>query len=176
MLRDHTRIVVVGTSGCGKTTFARKLAHLTGLEHVETDALYWGPNWTRRSNFRGLIDAAVARDGWIIDGNYGEVRDPIWGRATALIWLDYSFHIIFGRAMARTVRRALTREPLFSDNRESLGRALFDREGIPWWVIRTFRRRRREYAALTREPRFSHIEFFRVATPKEAERLLGALD
>src|SRR5262249_48819689 len=110
-----------------------------------------------------------------IDGNYGAVRDPIWGRATGLVWLDYSFPVIFRRALARTARRALTREPLFSDNRESLRRALFDRESILWWVIRTFRRRRREYTALMREPRFSHIEFFRMGTPREAERLLASL-
>jgi hypothetical protein len=56
-----------------------------------------------------------------------------------------------------------------------LRRALFDREGIPWWVLHTFRRRRREYAALMREPRFRHIEFFRVAAPKEAEWLLSTV-
>jgi adenylate kinase family enzyme len=175
MLGDHRRIAVVGTSGCGKTTFAKKLAQLTGIEHVETDALYWGPNWTRRPDFRAAMGAVVARDAWIIDGNYGAVRDAIWGRATALVWLDYPFHVIFGRALGRTARRALTREPLYSDNRESLWRALFDRGGIPWWVVRTFRRRRREYTALMQEPRFRNVEFFRVATPKDADRLLSTL-
>jgi hypothetical protein len=34
---------------------------------------------------------------------------------------------------------------------------------------------RAQYAALMREPRFSHIEFFRVSTPKDAERLVGTL-
>jgi tRNA uridine 5-carbamoylmethylation protein Kti12 len=44
MLRDQPRIVVVGTSCSGKTTFSRRLAQSLGREHVELDALHWGPN------------------------------------------------------------------------------------------------------------------------------------
>jgi adenylate kinase family enzyme len=39
-----TRVVVVGSSCSGKTTFARSLAEIVGSPHVELDALHWGPN------------------------------------------------------------------------------------------------------------------------------------
>lgn len=44
--RPGRRIVVVGTSGSGKTTMARRLAERLGYPHVELDALYWEPHWT----------------------------------------------------------------------------------------------------------------------------------
>lgn len=48
------RIAVVGASGSGKTTFARRLAERLGIPHIELDAIHWGPDWTpaRDDDFR----------------------------------------------------------------------------------------------------------------------------
>ncbi len=35
-----------GTSGSGKSTFARELASRLELRYVELDALHHGPNWS----------------------------------------------------------------------------------------------------------------------------------
>ena len=40
---DLTRVVVVGTTCSGKTTYAGRLARALGAQHVELDALYWLP-------------------------------------------------------------------------------------------------------------------------------------
>ena len=40
------RIVVIGTTGSGKTTLAKALSARLNLPHVEMDAIHWGPNWT----------------------------------------------------------------------------------------------------------------------------------
>ena len=39
------RIVVVGTSGAGKTTPARRIAALLGLPQIELDAINWQSGW-----------------------------------------------------------------------------------------------------------------------------------
>ena len=91
------------------------------------DAFYWGPEWTPRAGFQLHVSAAVARQRWVIDGNYSAVRHLIWRRATAIVWLDYSFGRVFGRALRRTARRVLTGERLYGGNRETIHNALLDR-------------------------------------------------
>jgi len=67
------RICVVGTSGSGKTTFARNLARILDIPHYELDALAWGPEWEQlpRETLHQRVDEVAARPDWVIDGNYG---------------------------------------------------------------------------------------------------------
>jgi adenylate kinase family enzyme len=39
------RVLVLGSSGSGKSTFARKLGEITGLPVVHIDQLFWEPGW-----------------------------------------------------------------------------------------------------------------------------------
>ena len=39
------RLVVVGTSGSGKTTMARALSGALGIPQIELDAINWQPGW-----------------------------------------------------------------------------------------------------------------------------------
>src|SRR6266478_8449083 len=121
------RVIVIGTSCSGKTTFARSLARISNCPHIELDTLYWQPNWTPRppEEFRNLVAQALSQDCWVTDGNYSIVRDLVWSRATTVIWLNYVFPTVLWRALTRTLRRVLTQEELFSGNRESLRMALF---------------------------------------------------
>src|SRR5690349_15844981 len=86
--RRIERVVVIGTSGCGKTVFAHRLAQALACPHVELDELYWGPKWTPKSgaDFRRLVHAAVRGPRWVVDGNYSAVRELVWPRATTVIW------------------------------------------------------------------------------------------
>ena len=145
MLREHPRIAIVGTSCSGKTTLAGQLAEVLGRTHIELDALHWGPNWSVRPEFPALVAEAVSADEWIVDGNYRGVRDLVWRRATGIVWLNYPFGVVFCRALTRTVGRLISREAVYAGNRESLRGAFLTADGIPWWVIRTHGKRRREY-------------------------------
>ena len=168
------RIAVVGTSGCGKTTFSRVLSQRVDVPHIELDTLYWGRNWTAcpPEEFRARVSRAIAAEAWVCDGNYSATRDLVWARATTLIWLNYSFPVVFYRAVARTFTRIVTREELFSGNHESL-RLIFDADWIPWWVVRTFHRRRREYPALVRHSKFKHLKVLEFTRSCQGDALLA---
>ena len=59
------RILIAGTSGSGKTTFAQRLGAILGIPHTEMDSLHWGENWTPRPSFEADVDELAAQDSWI---------------------------------------------------------------------------------------------------------------
>jgi len=171
------RIVVVGTSGCGKTVFARLLAQSLRCPCVELDELYWGPQWTPKpdAEFRRLVEAAARAPQWVADGNYGRVRDILWPRATTIVWLNYSFQRVMLRALRRTLGRLITREPLWHGNKESVRLSFFSRKSIMLWVINTFHRRRNELAGLRASGKYPHLSWIELRWPSDAEPYLRSI-
>ncbi len=55
------RVVVVGTSGAGKTAMAASIASTLKLPCIELDRLHWEPNWEALSK-RSSCDAAAVID------------------------------------------------------------------------------------------------------------------
>ena len=86
------RVVIVGVSGSGKSILAQRLAAALGCDYVELDALYWGPGWSPRplAVIRDSLSKGIAAQTWVVDGNYGELRDITWGRADTLVWLGWT--------------------------------------------------------------------------------------
>ena len=169
------RINVVGTSSVGKTTMAAALASLLGVPHVELDALHWESNWTEATDevLRARVRSAIAGGGWVVDGNYAKARDLVWDRAETVVWLDLPLRTILRRYLGRTVRRVARREELWSGNRERLSTQLFSRESLLWWILSTYRRRRREYPALfAARP---ELVVVRLRSAREAEHWLANL-
>jgi adenylate kinase family enzyme len=144
------RINVVGTSSVGKSTLAASIAAVLQVPHVELDSLYWEPNWTATPHdvLRERLGSAIAGDGWVVDGNYAMARDLVWARADAVVWLDLPLRTILWRYLRRTLRRVTRREELWGGNRERLSMHLFSRDSLLWWILTTYRMRRREYPVL----------------------------
>jgi adenylate kinase family enzyme len=172
------RVAVVGTSGSGKTTMAQRLAERLGVPHVELDALHWGPEWTPapRDVFRQRVAQALCGHAWTTDGNYSAVRDVVWSRAEAIVWLDYSLQVILWRVTTRTFRRVITQETLWGENRERISTSFFSRDSIILWALRTYRRRRREYPSLFTQPEYAHLQIVHLRSPRLARRWLESLE
>lgn len=127
------RVVVVGTSGSGKTTLAKALAAQLALPYIELDALNWQPGWRDLSRndpdeFVRRVTLTVAADTWVVDGNYGLVRDLVWRRATHPVWLDYERPVVMRRVIRRSLARAALRTEMWaateSDGCTCCGRAI----------------------------------------------------
>ena len=101
------------------------------------------------------------------------MRDVVRRRCTAIVWLDYSFTRVFSRALRRTVHRVVSGERSMSSNRETIKNQLFDREGVVWWVVRTYAKRRREFPELFARAEYAHASVFRLPTPTAAEAFLA---
>jgi len=168
------RIVVVGTTGSGKTTLARRLAEGLGSKHVELDALSWGPNWTMRppEEFLALVAEATEGNTWVACGNYSRSRPLLWSRADTVVWLDYPLVVVLWRLWWRTLKRSIRQEELWQGNKESLWRHFCSRDSLFLWALQSYGRRRREYPALFGEAQYAHIEVIRHRWPGDTERWL----
>jgi adenylate kinase family enzyme len=99
------RVLVMGSSGSGKSTFALRLANLTGLPFVSLDALYWQPGWqpSEPEAFGRRAANAASTASWVMDGNYmslgaGELRRR---RADTVIWFDLPRYVCMTGIMKR---------------------------------------------------------------------------
>nr|WP_157448876.1 adenylate kinase [Deinococcus peraridilitoris] len=166
------RIIVIGTTGSGKTTFARELALRLQVPHAEQDAWNHEPDWQEAplERFRAHVEAFTAQPCWVMDGNYRKARDIGWPRADTVVWLDYPAPLVFWRLLRRTLRRGLTGEELWNGNRERLGMNLVSRDGILAWFFRTHWRRRRETPGEL--ARFAHLHVLRFRSPGQARAWL----
>ncbi len=173
------RIVVVGTSGAGKTTLARRIAALLELPHIELDAINWQSGWhdlTRHDpeEFVRRVNEAIEAEAWVVDGNYGPVRDRIWPRATHLVWLDYERPVIMARVISRTLFRAVLRTELWAGNRERWRQMLRPSHPIRW-AWNTWERRRRETAERLAHRECAHLVVLQLRRPTEVRRALELL-
>jgi adenylate kinase family enzyme len=171
----------MGSTGSGKSTFARALAARIGAAHIEQDALNWDPGWVNLSQtdpeaFQARAREAVAADRWTSCGNYSAIRRTMLARATHLIWLDYSRAVIMRRVIARSFARALDGQELWpgTGNREDF-RAWLGKEHPIRWAWDTYRHRRASYEALFADPRLAGIAKHRIRRPREAAPLMDLL-
>ncbi len=174
MASDLSRVVVIGTSGSGKTTFARDLAVVLSCDHVEMDRLYWLTNWVERDTetFVSLVAERASGTAWTIDGNHTKAREVLWPRATALVWLNYAFPVVFWRSLQRTVSRSVTGQEICNGNRETLQKAFLSRDSILVWVLTTYRKNRQRYRLLFDGDTYPHLARIELTSTREAKAFL----
>lgn len=175
----YRRIVVVGATSSGKSTLAKRLADKLCADFIELDALHWEPNWKEAelAVFRERVETATRSEAWVVAGNYHVVRDLIWPRAEAVIWLDYSFPVVFWRLLTRTIRRGITQEELWNGNRENFWwhLRLWSEESLFHWLLKTYWRRKREYPKLLAEPQHIHLRIFHFKSSNRTKEWLSKL-
>ena len=100
------RIMVMGSSGSGKSTMAVKLGELLNLPVVHQDKIYWLPGWQAASNddIVQKVKAAADQDEWVIDGNNRKTRDYKLERADTIVFLDFNRFTCLFRVLKRHIR------------------------------------------------------------------------
>jgi adenylate kinase family enzyme len=165
------RILLIGSGGAGKSTLARELGERLGIEVFHLDALFWQPGWvmTPREQELEILADILARETWIIDGNYGGTLPYRLPRADTVLFLDYPRWLCLWRAARRALRyRGRSRPDMAPGCPEHL-----DREFVRWiWQFpRVTRPRLRQH--LAEAP--GHRQVLRLRSPRETRRWLSSL-
>ncbi|GAB5534972.1 MAG: DNA topology modulation protein [Rubricoccaceae bacterium] len=100
------RVLIVGSGGSGKSTLARQLGARLELPVVHLDQHYFAPGWVESppEEWAATVEALIAEDAWVMDGNYGGTMEQRIGRADTVIFLDRSRWLCLWRVVSRWLR------------------------------------------------------------------------
>lgn len=174
------RILVIGCSGSGKTTFARAIESGSVCTRLELDALYHQSEWTPLETglFRKrVVDFMDQNDDWVIDGNYSAVQGLVLERASMVVWLDVSLLRATIQLGLRTLRRVVTRAELWNGNREGIQNlcSLNPDKSVLAWMFKTHRTFPGRFEKISSDPDLNAVDFRRITTGAEAEVVLSSI-
>lgn len=97
------RIMIIGSPGSGKSTFARKLRDKTGLPLYYLDMIKHKPDRTTISSeeFDKKLDEILNKDKWIIDGNYQRTLEVRMEKSDTIILFDLPAEVCLEGAKSR---------------------------------------------------------------------------
>ena len=97
------KIIVIGCPGSGKSTFAKKLNKITGIELFHLDLLFWNSDKTtvEKSVFLERLSNTLQKSQWIIDGNYASTLEMRLQACDTVIFLDYDTQTCLQGIVAR---------------------------------------------------------------------------
>ena len=88
------KIVVLGSSGTGKTTLGRLLGNKLGITALHLDSVYWTKDWDHisKEEFDRYMRRFLAKNkSWVIDGNYSNNKHFQYRLEAAdiIVFLDF---------------------------------------------------------------------------------------
>jgi adenylate kinase family enzyme len=105
-----TRLVVIGNSGSGKSTFADRVGAALKLSVHDLDRFHWLSNGRKRdeAEAKELVSEVAAGEAWVIEGVYGWLAEVALSRATRLVWLDLTWADCRDALLSRGLRRGMS--------------------------------------------------------------------
>ena len=107
------KIIVIGSSGAGKSTFATRLHEVTGIELIHLDQIHWRPNWVEppKDEWREIVADVIKRKSWIMDGNYSGTMEMRITACDTVIFLDLPRIVCVWRILKRVLKHRKTTRP-----------------------------------------------------------------
>src|SRR3989339_414040 len=97
------KILIIGSCGSGKSTFAKALSKKLNLPLIGLDQCYWKHGWVRpeREEWRKRVSELVKGENWIMEGNYQSTFDIRFPASDTIIVLNINRFICFWRIWTR---------------------------------------------------------------------------
>jgi adenylate kinase family enzyme len=164
------KVIIIGSAGAGKSTFAKKLGKITGLEVIHLDALFWKEGWvpTGREEWIRVQERLLQKEQWILDGNYGGTMDMRIEASDTIFFLNYStVRCLYGALKRRVINQGRTRPDMAAGCPERLD----------WQFLRWIARYRRDKVPgiLAKLSGLKGKEVYILHQPKEAEDIISKL-
>lgn len=176
-----SRIVVIGSSGSGKTTVARRIADILDIPYLEMDSVRHANGWdsTPDPEFQLVLGEFTAQERWVVDGNYTShgAREVVWPRVDTVVWVDPPKRIVMSRVIRRTLKRTITREELWNGLREPWGNLYKTDpfENIIVWAWTRYDHVREKYETAMTDGTWAHATVHHLRSTAEVDRFLDSV-
>jgi len=172
LLRRSRRILVLGSSGAGKSHLSRNLSRILGIEAIHLDDHFWHPDGhpCDAREWRETVKELAARESWIMDGTYERSLDLRLPRADAIVLLECASELCLERVLRRErwITKALGEKRAGGSSRQ------IDRNHVEYVT---------QYARVTRPIVLEHVERYCgdenvvvVEAPEGVDSLLRGLE
>ena len=87
------KIIVLGCSGSGKSTFSKRIHDAAGLPLIHLDNVWWKSDRSHisREEFDQKLGEILQEDKWILDGDYSRTYEVRFQSCDTVFFLDYDF-------------------------------------------------------------------------------------
>ena len=163
------RIAIYGAGG--KTTLATSLARKFSLQLIGTDGIHHMPNWQPRpfEDTKRIVLSRIAEadEGWVIEGNYAQLRPFVLPQVETAIVIQLPFLVMYWRIFWRSVTQAARREIIHGGNRESFRVTFASKDSI----LCEFWQKRKQFAGMGETIASEKSEATRLIVLKSAREL-----
>lgn len=181
MLSTVDRVVVVGSSGSGKTFLAQTLSSILNLPYLELDSVFHRGGWrdTPDEQFQREIETFTRARRWVVDGNYTShgTRAVVWPLADTFVWLDPPKRTVMRRVISRTLKRVMTREELWDGVTEPWSNlySLDPHRNIIVWAWTRYERTRSNLELAMTDGTWAHAEVHRLSSSRDVDQFLDSV-
>lgn len=171
------RVIVIGTTGSGKSTMARNVAEAINGKALDIDDFHWQPGWEARTpeEMVELFREPLQAERWTLAGNHSRTRDFTWAQADTIIWLNYPFYVNFPRLFWRTIKRVVLKEEVMPGCVETFRSQFLSKDSLLVWFFQTFWKRKKQYRQILGQEQYQHLTVLEFKHPWEANRFIKQL-
>ena len=126
------KILVIGYSSSGKSTFSKRLGQVYNLNVLHIDKIFFSPNWVERDKkqVEKEIRAFMKNDSWIIDGLYRHLAKERFELSDQIFIFDFNrFKCLYGAIVRRVKFHNQIRDSIADGCKERLNFSFI------WWIL-----------------------------------------
>ncbi len=120
------RIMIMGRSGSGKSTFAYELHQKTGFPLYHLDKFFFQDYWEERNyeEFIAIQQGLVDQEQWIIDGNSTKSFEMRYKCADVCLYLNFPRTLCYWRVFKRLIYKEVSIDDRADNCREKVSWSL----------------------------------------------------